>query len=125
MSASEPAEWLRFATTDMAAARRLLTSEPLPAVAAYHAQQAAEKAMKAVLVARNARVPKIHDLLALARLLPDVGGLPPDAALDVLTYYAVDSRYPDDMPDVSEDEAREAVALAETVLAAVCAALGA
>ena len=123
MSASNPAEWLRIEDTDLVAARRLLESDPLPAAAAYHAQQVAEKAMKAVLVARRAPVPKIHDQLALARLAPEVGGLPSDAELDLLTYYGVDSRYPDDMPDVSEDEAREAVALAEAVLAAVRAAL--
>ena len=125
MSASDSAEWLRFAETDLTAARRLIAAEPLPSTAAFHAQQAAEKAMKAALVARNARAPKTHDLLALARLLPDLNGLPPDAALDQLTYYAVDSRYPDDFQDVTADEAHKAIETAEAVLVAVRAALGA
>ena len=48
---SDPHEWLRFAHHDLAAARLLLTDVDLPArMACFHAQQAAEKALKASLV---------------------------------------------------------------------------
>jgi HEPN domain-containing protein len=44
---SDPHEWLRFAHDDLAAARLLLTDIELPArMACFHAQQAAEKALK-------------------------------------------------------------------------------
>ena len=41
------------------------------------------------------------------------------ADLAVLTEFAVDARYPDDLPDVSASEARAGVADAERVVAAV------
>ena len=43
--------WLRKAAADLAAAQHLLTGgEHLVSSAAFHAQQAAEKALKAVLI---------------------------------------------------------------------------
>ena len=118
-------DWLRYAGEDLAMARVLIGTSVPPRGSAFHAQQAVEKALKAVLVANGREVPRIHDLLSLIHRLPPVAGLPATADLDVLSDYAVDSRYPDDMPDVTADEAHEAIEIAEAVLAAVRAALGA
>lgn len=49
----EADEWITKAEEDLAAARRLLQDDPLPTPAAFHCQQAAEKALKAFLVARG------------------------------------------------------------------------
>jgi HEPN domain-containing protein len=48
---SNPAAWLRFAREDLAASERLtVEDDTVPRIAGYLAQQAAEKALKAVLV---------------------------------------------------------------------------
>src|SRR5438445_358947 len=60
---AEAGEWLVRAQEDLAAAERLLqTSPPLLAVAAYHAQQAGEKALKAFLAAHNVAFRSTHNL---------------------------------------------------------------
>lgn len=83
----------------------------------FHAQQAAEKALKAVLVAKGIPFPKTHNIRTLLDLLPQGIILPPeveDAAS--LTDYAVISRYPGDLESVEEEEYLEAIRLAEVVV---------
>lgn len=114
------ADWLDFARGDLAAARVLLGADVPLRAAAWHAQQTAEKALKAVLVAGGEPVPRTHDLLDLAaRVGAAVPGLPPTRALADLTFHAVQPRYPDDLADVDEADARRALATAEVVVAAV------
>jgi len=58
--------WLRLAREDKAAAVHLADAAHLPhRVACLLAQQAAEKAIKAVLVAEDVDPPKLHDLRRL------------------------------------------------------------
>lgn len=45
----------------------------------FNAQQAAEKAIKAVLIARNIEFPYVHDLARLLSLLEDGGEVIPEA----------------------------------------------
>ncbi len=91
--------WLDKASADLAAARVLLEASDIdPEIAGYHAQQAAEKALKAVLVHRGIEVPRTHDLERLGAMAMDLTGhigLPPSEALGVLTVMATASRYPD------------------------------
>ena len=69
---SDPHEWLRFAHDDLAAARLLLTDVELPArMACFHAQQAAEKALKAALAHAAIQFRKTHDLVVLVALQPE------------------------------------------------------
>lgn len=113
MSASDPAAWLQYARDDLRVAHTLAASDLPPRVTAFHAQQAAEKALKAVLVAEGVLVPL------------DLSPLPDSTTLARMTVYAAQPRYPDDLPDVSAAEADEAIATAAAVLAAVTRALGA
>ena len=65
--AREAKRWVARADLDAAAAARLLTGNPpLPSVAAFHCQQAAEKLLKAVLVRVGVRPRRTHDLGSLA-----------------------------------------------------------
>lgn len=111
-------DWLAFAQGDLAAARVLLGADVPPRTAAWHAQQAAEKALKAVLVARGETVPKTHDLLDLARRIgAPIEDMPTTRNLAELSYHAVQPRYPDDLADVDEADALESVSTAEAILA--------
>jgi len=69
--------WLSKARTDLVLATVVLERdrEGLAGwAAAFHAHQAAEKALKAVLVARDEDPPRIHNLRALVAILPsDIG----------------------------------------------------
>jgi HEPN domain len=61
--------------------------------------------------------PKTHDLNLLRRLLPDDS--PVKLAFSdfgSLIVFAVESRYPGDYPDASEDDANNAIDLAQRVL---------
>jgi HEPN domain-containing protein len=62
----------------------------------FDAQQAAEKALKAILVQRQVAFPKTHALADLLTLVAKAGiELPADVAdATLLTPYAVEARYP-------------------------------
>src|SRR3972149_5895678 len=64
--------WLSKARTDLAVASVILEkrADMDPWACCFHAQQAAEKALKAVLVAQGAEPPFIHNLVALQALVP-------------------------------------------------------
>jgi HEPN domain-containing protein len=84
----------------------------------FHAQQAAEKAIKAVLIVRGIEPPRTHSITALLDLLPPAAPRPKDLmAARALTTYAAVTRYPGQAGPVSEEDHREAVRLAEAVVA--------
>ena len=90
--------------------------------ACHHAQQSAEKAMKAALASHRTPFRKIHHLDYLRNLLAEAGGwdmLPSEAQLDRLSEFAVLGRYPDPDPAPTRDEAQSLITLARSVLDAV------
>ncbi|MHB8766442.1 MAG: HEPN domain-containing protein, partial [Deferrisomatales bacterium] len=95
-------------------------------VVSFHAQQCAEKYLKAVLVLCGAEFPKTHDLVRLLRLVPPSVGIvlaPVDVA--PLNRYAVEARYPGDWESISPAEAKDALDLARKVRDQVRGLLGA
>jgi HEPN domain-containing protein len=113
------AEWLSLADRDLEAAHILSGQPRQVGNACFHAQQAAEKAMKAVYAFRGLVPPKTHDLDVLReRLDSDRDRLSSIAiACAVLSMYAVDARYPG--ADVEEEEVGPALDFAAQVLATV------
>ena len=100
-------EWLRKAHNDLKAAK-LLLEEGLYDESAFHAQQATEKALKALLIAYRIEPPKTHNIARLLSLLKskvDVSWAYQED-LPALTYYAVEIRYP--APPITREEALEA-----------------
>jgi HEPN domain-containing protein len=91
----ELATWLSKASADLEAARHLRTRADLPVeIACFHYQQAAEKALKGVLVAAGTAPPWIHNLRALlASFQKPPAGIEPETA-ESLTPFAVLARYP-------------------------------
>ena len=91
----------------------------LPNLIACHAQQAVEKGLKAVLVARQAEFPRTHDLEVPPGLVKEAGlDWPPelDEAKE-FTPFAVQSRYPGFDDPITLTEVEEAIAPAEKVVA--------
>lgn len=72
---------LQKAEGDLAAAR-LLASDPSQAdhVVGFHAQQAVEKSLKAVLAVREVEIPLSHDLGFLVKLCEAADPVPSDVA---------------------------------------------
>lgn len=75
------------------------------AVIGFHAQQAVEKAIKAVLSDRGVEYPRTHDLAGLAGLARGDGvpGPPDEADLDLLTPYGAPLRHEPDAHPKSEN----------------------
>jgi len=109
-----PGDWLRHARSDLERAAMRKTRAILYAHLCFHAQQAAEKALKAVLATHGLRVPKTHDIAYLMDLLPAGLSITP-AMLDLptLTKYAVQQRYPGENPPIARRHHARAVLLAE------------
>lgn len=113
-----PAVWLRYARADLALARVALPPGGLYETLCFHAQQAAEKALKALLLARGVPFPRTRNLTILLDLVPPEIAAPVDVADAAgLTDYAVVTRYPTLSAPVTADEYAEAMRLAEAVVA--------
>jgi len=111
-------DWLRHARGDLALARVRKTRTLLYEHFCFHAQQAAEKAIKAVLVHHGIHVPRSHDLAYLLDRLPDGVTIPPILLkVPALTKYAVQQRYPGELPPLESKHRRRALRLAEETLA--------
>ncbi|MBI2403686.1 MAG: HEPN domain-containing protein [Gemmatimonadetes bacterium] len=116
---TQPAEWLRTARSDLALAQAgRPTADVLYEQLCFHAQQAAEKAVKAVLVARQVDFPKTHVIGELLKLVEREGVTIAGRVWEAsdLTPYAVRARYPGSEEDIEEAEHRWAVELAEEVV---------
>lgn len=108
----EAARLLRLAVRDQAALEALLGAPGVAAaVALFHAQQAVEKALKAVMCLRELEYRRTHDLEELAAQLTDAGHPPSVAEVDLrlLTPYAVEYRYDDEAPELLTAEQAQAI----------------
>ena len=104
--------WLQYARGDMVMAEQPMSADVPYLLRCFHAQQAAEKSVKAVLLRSSVAFPPTHNLSVLFALLPEEVPLPQNLAGIVgLTVYAVSARYPDEIDEATEAEHREAVAL--------------
>jgi len=118
--------WLAKAENDLLNIENNLVATQIPwDTVSFHAQQAAEKFLKAFLVYHAKPLARTHDLVALlagcAEINPSLAGLEQDC--QELTYYAVTSRYPTDLYEPKEKEAREMIEAARRLRAAILACL--
>ena len=109
---TEIQRWLIKSQHDLGSAQRLMEGdEPYLDVAVYHCQQAAEKAMKALLTYHDIPFEKTHDLTevleSLIKVEPSLEGWREIA--QELTPYAVQFRYPGDVLEPERNEAEQAL----------------
>lgn len=122
-------EWLRYADGDLRVAERELRSRaPVYHTICFLCQGAAEKYLKAYLIAQGWQLAKTHDLVALLALCADhdseLGSLTSEGA--VLNEYIIAGRYPGDIAfeQIGKDEAREALHAVQRISARVKHLLG-
>jgi HEPN domain-containing protein len=116
-SPDDPREWLNRARSNLARAQTKITGVYLEDLC-FDAQQAAEKAVKALLIKRGVTFPYVHDLARLVTLLEEAGQQIPELVrrAEALTRYAVVTRYPGLAEPVTEAHYQEAIVLAKAVL---------
>jgi len=90
----EEKAWLEFARRDLGAAQGLISLKYY-VNACIDAQQAAEKALKAFILAKGKAIPKTHNLVELTRLAGAGEFAAIAAELKKLSKYYVPLRYPD------------------------------
>lgn len=94
----EVQRWLDYADEDMRAADSTLRDGVFSA-ACFHAQQAVEKAVKAMLLEKTGRVPKQHSLLRLTEMSESKEIFEQHKEqLEFLDKFYVPTRYPDALP---------------------------
>lgn len=102
----DPYQWLVLAEEDRLAARRLImdSQPPVIRIGCFHIQQAIEKTLKGVWVARGVDPPRTHDIGRLLKsCLPDPTLDRLYDTLDATTYFAVDIRNGEiDTPSLDE-----------------------
>ncbi|MDE3000128.1 MAG: HEPN domain-containing protein [Gemmatimonadota bacterium] len=114
--ADDPREWMNRARSNLAMAKNRIPDAYLEDLC-FHAQQAAEKAIKAVMIKRGIDFPYVHDLARLLSVLKESDETIPDFVGQArkLTRFATATRYPVDQT-VTEQQFQEATSLAEAVI---------
>lgn len=111
--------WIRKAESDLKIGKdEMATDEPATDAVCFHMQQCCEKYLKLFLIFHGEEIPRTHNLAALVnhctKLVGDFQELI-ELGVDRLTDFAVDIRYGDEFYIPSLEEAKQAVAMAETV----------
>lgn len=111
-------QWLVKGHKDLQVAQVLLEGEfdDYESVA-FHAQQAAEKFIKAFLVRHQIEFPKTHNIALLRQLVvqADRAVASQLTPAEVLTPYGVEFRYPGDLAPLSRKQGEHALRLAQQV----------
>ena len=113
-----PDDWLKRARSNLARAKLPKLDEALWEDYCFDAQQAAEKALKALLLFNNIPFRFVHDIAELLTLLEQNGlELPEEIRTGAeLSDYAVEARYPSPMEPVTEQEYKEAIEISEKIV---------
>ena len=113
----DPREWLNRARSNLSRAKSRIPEVYLEDLC-FDAQQAAEKAIKALLVKKGIAFPYVLDIAYLLTLVEQTAVQIPDPVrrAEDLTRYAVVTRYPGLVEPVSESHYLDALVSAEAVV---------
>lgn len=110
-------DWVAKAEGDFRTARREFEAPELPNYDAvcFHAQQCAEKLLKAILISRGVTHPHIHDLVQLAKLVQPhlLDWQPTEKDLRLISQGGVTLRNPDG--SASKEDAAEALKICDGI----------
>jgi len=119
-------QWLSLADEDLNLASHALglgAQSPYRLIA-YHAQQCAEKCLKAFLVYHNVDFPYTHNIRRLMEFCAEHAEWTDTLkGAEELTPYAITARYPGEEVEITESEAKRAIDLARQVRSQVRTAL--
>ena len=118
MTEPQPYElWLQRAESNLIIASTAKREKVFLEDLCFEAQQAAEKALKALLIFQSGDYPKKHSFTLLLAMLEEWVTLP-DEIREVIEIsdYSVQTRYPGDYYPISEEEYVRAVELAARVV---------
>ena len=90
-------EWIRAAEDDIAAICVMINDDNLTNIIAFHAQQAVEKSLKAIIEARGEAIPRKHDLLLLYSKVSESVHIEDESILDTLNQLYTEARYPSEL----------------------------
>lgn len=109
-------EWLRRAKSSLVHSKDAKSDDLYYEELCFDCQQASEKALKSLLVHLGLDFPRTHSFEKLLNILKKRITIP-NHIFDVLDLsdYAVSTRYPDDYIQVTEDEYKKAVEIAERI----------
>jgi len=112
--------WINLAERDFSIASHLYdTFVPMPVeTICFHCQQSVEKAQKTVLAYYEADIPKTHNIRTLAELCKEHTDeiLIDDKVVDIITAFAVITRYIEDRREFTEHTAKFALKEAKQTL---------
>ena len=113
----DPREWLNRARSNLARAQTVIPEVYLEDLC-FDAQQAAEKAIKSVLIHRGVTFPYIHDLAQLLTILEQEGGRISASVRQAerLTRFAVEARYPGVSSPPTKKEYERVIRIAKAVV---------
>ncbi|MCI4625206.1 MAG: HEPN domain-containing protein [Candidatus Magnetoovum sp. WYHC-5] len=122
--------WFKRADNDLRAAEMAFTLEsPLYDIACFHAQQCAEKYLKGFLVYNEIDFPKTHVIEYLVSICkpfaPSIQSMLNN--VEILSNYAVESRYPMDnssLYEIPRHKAKEAITMAKKVRSTIITLMG-
>jgi HEPN domain-containing protein len=123
----EVTAWIEKAQSDLRMAEFALSEAGgLWDQACFHSQQAAEKCLKALLVAMETDVPRTHDLVSLMERCAPAFPAPQDLLekAAILSQYGVASRYPSFLAPETRQDARRAFSYAIAIGIWSCRAAG-
>jgi len=112
-------DWYNKARADLQSANILFKYEGDCSIIAFHCQQAIEKALKSYILKHSSNLIDGHSLIYLCKeacqIMPSMKQYLKDCAF--VNQFYIETRYPADIPiELSKDEARECISIAETVL---------
>ena len=112
--------WIDYAETDLEAAKILFAKgEFFFHVAMFHAHEAAEKSIKAILIIEEIKFPKTHDLDQLLSLLEEQKTIDANlyTLISPLQEFTVEVRYPNDDILITDRDIQHAINSSSEILA--------
>ncbi|MEM5820946.1 MAG: HEPN domain-containing protein [Candidatus Aenigmatarchaeota archaeon] len=110
-------KWLKLAEDDLKLSKISLDHDILE-YSVFHAQQAAEKFLKAFLAENNVKIPKTHDLKYIISLCKSIDKSFEqlfELKAEKLTIFSTHARYPEYEFEITREMAKEAIEIAEKV----------